>query len=98
MNRKLIRPDMTAARDAAAEKRKKPPADNTAAEAYYYVKQMSGRTPMVVTLLDGEVLNGVIEWYDASTIKLHRRGAPNLLVFKHAIKHMHKEGDTGSLE
>lgn len=89
---------MSAARDAAAEKRKKPPADHTAAEAYYYVKQMTGKTPMVITLLDGEMLNGVIEWYDAATLKLHRRGAPNLLIFKHAIKYMHKEGDTGSLE
>ena len=98
MNRKLIRPDMTAARDAAASGRKKPPADNTAAEAYYYKKQMEAKTPVVISLVDGETVRGVIEWYDAACVKLHRKGAPNLLIFKHAIRYMHKEGDTGSLE
>ena len=98
MNRKLIRPDMAAARQAAASSRKKAPPAETAAEAFYYVKQMAGKTPMVVVTMDGEVLNGVIEWYDESAIKLHRRGAPNLLLMKHAIKYMHKEGDLGSLD
>lgn len=99
MNRKLIRSDMSAAREAATtEKRRKPPADNTAAEAFYYTKQMASRTPMVVKLTDGEELKGVIEWYDAEAIKLHRKGEPNLLLMKHSIKYMFKEGDTGSLE
>jgi sRNA-binding regulator protein Hfq len=98
INRKLIRPDMTAARQAAATGRKKAPPTETAAEAFYFVKQMAGKTPMVVVTMDGEVLNGVIEWYDEGAIKLHRRGAPNLLLMKHAIKYMHKEGDMGSLD
>lgn len=98
MNRKLIRPDMAAARQAAASTRKKAPPAETAAEAFYYVKQMAGKTPMVVVTMDGEVLSGVIEWYDENAIKLHRRGAPNLLLMKHAIKYMHKEGDMGSLD
>jgi sRNA-binding regulator protein Hfq len=59
---------------------------------------MAGKTPMVVVTLDGEKLMGVIEWYDESAIKLHRRGAPNLLLMKHAIKYMHKEGDMGTLD
>jgi sRNA-binding regulator protein Hfq len=98
INRKLIRSDMSAARAAATDKRKKPPPVETAAEAFYYVKQMAGKTPMVVVTMDGERLNGVIEWYDESAIKLHRRGAPNLLLMKHAIKYMHKEGDMGTLD
>ena len=40
----------------------------------------------------------MIEWYDENAIKLHRRGAPNLMLMKHAIKYMHKEGDLGSLD
>lgn len=88
---------MSAARRAVADKRKKPPPPDTAAEAFYYVKQMAGKTPMVVVTLDGERLEGVIEWYDDASIKLHRRGAPNILLMKHAIKYMHKEGDMGSL-
>ena len=98
INRKLIRSDMSAARQAASAGRKKPPPPETAAEGFYYVKQMAGRTPMVVVTMDGEVLNGVIEWYDENAIKLHRRGAPNLMLMKHAIKYMHKEGDMGSLD
>jgi sRNA-binding regulator protein Hfq len=98
INRKLIRSDLSAARQAASTNRKKAPPAETAAEAFYFVKQMSGKTPMVVVTLDGEVLNGVIEWYDEGAIKLHRRGAPNLLLMKHAIKYMHKEGDMGSLD
>ena len=97
INRKLIRPDMSAARQTASANRKKAPPPETAAEAFYYVKQMSGKTPMVVVLLDGERLEGVIEWYDESAIKVHRKGAPNVLLMKHAIKYMHKEGDMGSL-
>ncbi len=98
INRKLIRPDMSAARQAASERRKKAPPVDTAAEAFYYVKQMAGKTPMVVVTMDGEKLLGVIEWYDDGAIKLHRRGAPNLLLMKHAIKYMHKEGDMGTLD
>ena len=98
INRKLIRPDMSAARQAASERRKKAPPVETAAEAFYYVKQMAGKTPMVVVTMDGEKLLGVIEWYDDGAIKLHRLGAPNLLLMKHAIKYMHKEGDLGTLD
>ncbi len=89
---------MTAARQAASDKRKKAPPPDPAAESFYYVKQMAGKTPMVVVTMDGEMLQGVIEWYDENAIKLHRRGAPNLLLMKHAIKYMHKEGDLGSLD
>lgn len=97
INRKLIRPELSAARQAISAARKKAPPVDTAAEAFYYVKQMAGKTPMVVVTMDGERLEGVIEWYDEGSIKLHRRGAPNLLVMRHAIKYMHKEGDMGSL-
>ena len=98
INRKLIRPELSAARQAMSASRKKAPPVETAAEAFYYVKQMAGKTPMVVVTLDGERLEGVIEWYDEGAIKLHRRGAPNLLLMKHAIKYMHKEGDMGTLD
>jgi sRNA-binding regulator protein Hfq len=48
---------------------------------------------MVVVLKDGEVLRGIIEWYDRASIKLNREGAPNLLVFKAAVKYMYKAED-----
>lgn len=99
VNRKLIRPSFNEAKDKAEPPRKpaaKPaprqvPPDQTNAENFYYVKQMQGKTPMVITLKDGEVIRGVIEWYDRSCLKVNRDEGPNLLLYKSNIKYMHKE-------
>jgi len=72
--------------------KKSTPPDQTNAEQFYYSKQMQGKTHMVVTLTDGEQLEGVIEWYDRDCLKLNRDGAPNLLLFKRCIKYMYKAG------
>lgn len=78
------------------QKKMHPPTD-TSAESYYYLKQMSKKTPMAVVFTDGERIDGYIEWYDRSCIKLNRDGAPNLLVYKHAVKYLYKldEGKEG---
>jgi host factor-I protein len=100
-NRKLIRPsfnefkekgDAPPPRKAAppAQKRQVPP-DQTNAENFYYVKQMQSKTPMVIKLKDGEVLKGVIEWYDRGCLKLNRDGDPNVLLYKSNIKYMFKD-------
>ncbi len=74
--------------------RKKPaPPEQTHAENFYYVKQMQSRSPVAVVLLDGETLRGTLEWYDHDCIKLTRYGSPNLLIFKHSIKFMYKDGE-----
>ena len=72
--------------------KKSAPPDQTNAEQFYYSKQMQGKTQMVVMLMDGEQLEGVIEWYDRDCLKLNREGAPNLLLFKRCIKYMYKAG------
>ncbi len=95
-DRKLIRPSMTEMMDrfptrGTTGRRKQVPAEQTNAESFYYLKQMQGRTIMVVLLTDGTELTGWIEWYDKSCIKLNRTSAPNLLIFKHSIKFMFKE-------
>lgn len=74
-------------------RRKPAPPDQTHAENFYYVKQMQSRTPVAVLLTDGEILRGTVEWYDKDCIKLTRNGSPNLLVYKHCIKYIYKEGD-----
>jgi sRNA-binding regulator protein Hfq len=79
---------------AAAQQRKKVPPEQTNAESFYYKKQMDSRTPMVIVLQDGEILHGTIEWYDKGSIKLHRQGAPNLLILKHNIKYLYKDQDS----
>ncbi len=103
VNRKLIRPSLTEVKEQFIPRpqgpppgmaRKKPaPPDQTSAENFYYVKQMQARTPVAVKLTDGEILRGVIEWYDRDCIKLTRTGSPNLLIYKHSIRYLYKEGE-----
>lgn len=108
MNRKLIRTTLAEIRERGEREsanrqrdsgggggqRKRVPPEQTNAESFYYKKQMDNRTPMVIVLQDGEELKGVIEWYDRTCIKLHRTGAPNLLVLKHNVKYMFKENES----
>jgi host factor-I protein len=95
-NRKLIRPSLTEMKDQrspAARKdaqKKSTPPDQTNAENFYYLKQMQSKTSMTIVLKDGEVLKGVIEWYDKGCLKVNREDAPNLLIFKSNIKYMYK--------
>jgi len=94
-DRKLIRPTMTSMMERfptrSTGRRKQVPAEQTNAENFYYLKQMQNHTTMVVVLTDGTELTGWIEWYDKNCIKLNRTDAPNLLLFKRAIKFMFKE-------
>ena len=95
LNRKLIRPSFTDAKEGSAPRKaaqKKPiPPDQTNAENFYYVKQMQTKTPMVFVLKDGEKLRGVIEWYDKTCLKVNRDEGPNLLLYKPNIKYMYKD-------
>ncbi|MFN7928356.1 MAG: hypothetical protein U0Y68_10495 [Blastocatellia bacterium] len=79
---------------AAAAQRKKVPPEQTNAESFYYKKQMDAHTPMVIVLQDGETLHGSIEWYDKNSLKLNRLEGPNLLILKHNIKYLYKDGET----
>lgn len=92
-NRKLIRPGITKKEDGAGRgvRRKQAPPEQTNAEEFYYLKQMAGKTNMVVVLTNGEELRGWIEWYDKGSIKFHRHHEPNLLILKHNIRYMFKE-------
>lgn len=97
-NRKLIRPNIVAGKEPMnaprrdLQTKKIVPPDQTNAENFYYMKQMQAKTPMVVMLKDGEVLEGIIEWYDKCCLKFNREGAPNLLLYKANIKYMYKAG------
>ena len=78
---------------AAAQGRKRVPPAETNAEIFYYKKQMDAHTLMVIVLTDGEEIEGTIEWYDRSALKVNRRGLPNILLLKHNIKYMFKAED-----
>jgi sRNA-binding regulator protein Hfq len=78
---------------ALAMGRKKIPPAETSAEIFYYKKQMDQHTLMVIVLVDGEEVEGTIEWYDRSALKINRKGAPNIMLLKHNIKYMFKAED-----
>jgi host factor-I protein len=45
-------------------------------------------TPVRVKMADGEEVQGVVEYYDQSFIRITREGEPNLFIFKHDIKYI----------
>lgn len=86
--------DAARAQQAAVQVRKRtPPPMETNAELFYYKKQIDAHTPMVIVLLDGEEIEGTIEWYDRGALKVNRKSAPNLLLLKRNVKYMFKAED-----
>ena len=85
------RPAPSSAPSPSVQVRKRtPPPIETNAEIFYYKKQIDAHTPMIIVLLDGEEIEGTIEWYDKGALKVNRKSAPNLLLLKHNIKYMYK--------
>jgi len=48
---------------------------------------------MVIVLEDGDRVEGCIEWYDRSALKV--RGRSKTLIYKSAIRYMYKLGEAG---
>lgn len=63
------------------------------AEVFYLQKQIQAQTPMVIVLMDGQRVEGCIEWYDSNALKV--RGKARVLVYKSAIKYLYKLGEPG---
>ncbi|GGG91190.1 RNA chaperone Hfq [Silvibacterium dinghuense] len=66
-------------------------AEDAHAEAFYFQKQIQTQTLMVFVLEDGEEIEGYIEWFDRSTIKV--RNGRKTLIYKSAIKYLYKAGE-----
>jgi len=47
--------------------------------------------PVSIKLVDGEIVQGWIEYYDKNMVRLTREGAPNLFIFKHDIMYISEE-------
>ncbi len=63
-------------------------------EEIRYLKRLIGNeTPVRVKLSNDEEVRGVIEYYDASFIRITRDGEPNLFIFKHDIKYLMEDGN-----
>lgn len=65
--------------------------EQVSSEAEYLRRLAQAQTPVVVQLRSGETIKGFIEYYDQRFIRLTRRGAPNLFVFKQDIKYFYEE-------
>lgn len=67
---------------------KKKAVTTTGEEPLYLRTLISDKTPVCVRLIDGSEVEGVIEYYDVSFIRVTRDGAPNLFIFKKDIQYL----------
>ena len=68
------------------------PRATTEQETIYLRRLIDDMTPVAVQVRGGELVHGVIEYYDGRFIRLTRQGAPNLFIFKRDIKYLYEEG------
>lgn len=65
--------------------------EQTFEEVRYLKHLIERQIPVRIKLLDNEEVSGFIEYYDHSFLRLTRKGAPNLFIFKHDIKYLSEE-------
>ncbi|MCX6625682.1 MAG: hypothetical protein NTY38_32395 [Acidobacteria bacterium] len=61
--------------------------EQTLEEVRYLKRLVDDQTTVHVKLEDNEEVEGVIEYYDHSFIRITQAGGPNLFIFKHDIKY-----------
>ncbi len=66
--------------------------EQTFEEVKYLKFLIENDIPIRVRLSSNEEVSGTVEYYDASFIRLTRKGGPNLFIFKHDIKYLYEEG------
>ncbi len=82
----------------AAPKKTKPAPQNraperTQEEVRYLKYLIDNEIPIRVRMTDNEDVEGTIEYYDTTFIRLTRTDGPNLFIFKHDIKYLHEIPD-----
>ncbi|HTP87656.1 MAG TPA: hypothetical protein VMJ34_11925 [Bryobacteraceae bacterium] len=65
--------------------------EQTFEEANYLRYLSENAVPVRVKLSNNEEVAGTVEFFDAAFIRLTRRGAPNLFLFKHDIKYLFED-------
>lgn len=70
----------------ASSKTKAP--EQTFQEGKYLRLLVDGRRRIRLKLVDNEEIEGILEFYDESFLRLTRDGEPNLFVYKHDIKYL----------
>jgi host factor-I protein len=72
----------------ASSKTKAP--EQTLEEPKYLRRLVDSAVPVRVKLANNEEIDGTIEFYDESFIRITRPGQPNLFIYKHDIKYLHE--------
>jgi hypothetical protein len=75
----------------AMSKAKTKAPEQTFEEVKYLRYLIDNEIPVRIRLSSNEEVEGIIEFYDANFIRLTRRNAPNLFLFKHDIKYLYEE-------
>ena len=70
--------------------------EQTFEEVRYLRRLVETGTPVRVRLSDNSEVEGTIEFYDESFLRLTRKGEPNLFVYKHDIKYLYETGEAGN--
>ena len=65
--------------------------EQTFEEVKYLKHLIESQTPVRVKLGNDEEVSGIVEYYDASFIRITRKDGPNLFIFKHDIKYLYEE-------
>jgi host factor-I protein len=76
--------------DASPSPRKSQALNVTGHEAMYLKSLVDRQVRVEIKLRGGELLHGVIEYFDTNIIRLTRDGKPNLFLYKH---HIHTLGE-----
>jgi sRNA-binding regulator protein Hfq len=76
--------------EAMSKSKTKAP-EQTFEEVKYLRYLIDNEIPVRIRLSSNEEVEGIIEFYDANFIRLTRRKAPNLFLFKHEIKYLYEE-------
>jgi host factor-I protein len=63
-----------------------PPPGDTGQEALYLRSLSDRQVSVTVQLRDGETVDGWIEYFDDSMVRITRAGHPNLFIYKHQIR------------
>lgn len=73
-------------------KSKVAPPDSTNHEVAYLKSLTEKQQPVIIKLVDGQIVRGWIEYYDRNMLRLTREGEPNLFIFKHQIRYLEESG------
>jgi host factor-I protein len=73
---------------SASKRGRTPPPEDTFEEAAFLKLLGEKQRPVVIKLMDGQIVRGWIEYYDKNMVRLTRESAPNLFIFKHEIMYI----------